>query len=263
MANAGFIGYAQHTDDCVLTASSVKNPLIAANMRDDQLSKVWRTASGLTTAYLLLDLNQTKTVDVVALVGTNFSTGTTIRVRASLSDVNAVSSLSHDSGTVSANVDSECGLAIYLAATAFSARYMRIDITDASANYLQAGRLAIMQVWRFDYSLELGAEEEFADLSSKEITEDGHAWVYNRTTLRRFNGALPALTESDYENKGRVLARRVASKLPTLFCKDSSVSKIGKSTLWGTLDRGLVFRYKSTGNAGAYYTTQFTMTEQL
>jgi hypothetical protein len=261
-ASTGFLGYLNHMNAAAgISASSALAKLPVGNLLNDQLSKVWRSST--TNPWLVVDLGEPDNIDVVALIACNLGLGSTWRVRLSNSDPTGAAGEQYDSGQISTDVDVFYGLAIHLLPVTTLGRYLRLDLTDDSLPYVQAGRIVVQRVWRFAYGPRTDLEEEWLDASTRDQTEDGRQWVYGRPALRRVSGSLPAISETEYLSRGRVISRNLASRVSTLLCTESHVpGGLGTKTVWGLLERGLPFRMLTRTGNQTWYAASFSLVEQ-
>ena len=108
-----------------------------------------RTRFVANTAAILVDFGTTTPIEAVAVISTTLSSAATIRWQQG----DTVGAYSFDTTTLSADTgDSAGGNAILLNSAGAPGRYMRIDITDASASQIDIGRLVAGAVLRLTIS---------------------------------------------------------------------------------------------------------------
>jgi hypothetical protein len=129
-------------------------------------------------------------------------------VRGSVTEPLATSSLSLDSGSVGGerHVDPARGLVVLPVAGA--ARYVRIDLTDASLSWIEAGHLFVGNGWQPTHNYAFGWQSGKVGLSSRIVSEGGAVWTDVRPTRRREAIRLQTLVEADLE-QARALVREV------------------------------------------------------
>lgn len=188
-----------YADDGTLTVDDEVSTLPAANLKDQQIVKIWRNTQ--TTAQIDVDFGQSRLVDFMALIRHNISTTGTIRFR--LSTVSDFSTTVFDSGSVQAwpvvetfgslpwGIFSWGGtlnpeLVDLYTASSFAiddngvlCRYLRIDISDPSNadGYLQAGRLIAGTSYRPSINYANGVQFELIDESRVTKSRGGQVFV--------------------------------------------------------------------------------------
>lgn len=209
MAEKILILHDNRADAATLTASSTAGALVAANLQDRLLSKVWRAAG--TTEHVLADAGpgNSESVNVVALWNHNLSTQATIRVR--IGNDAAMASPVHDEtffawpavwgwcergwcedgwGGLPFGIEDAARAykrysVMRLSATA-EGRYRRLDIDDPgnADGYVQAGRLIDGLGWQPEVNFSFGWSWDWIDPSEQEEMDGGAVWVDQRSPYR-------------------------------------------------------------------------------
>lgn len=141
------LAWNNRADSGTVTGGGAVATLPVQNMQDPQPRKVYRTVG--TSAYIVIDLLSSLACDLLALFGTNLTTGASgLRVRASITDPAATSSLVYDSnsdgGLVRLGPDERYGGGVvFLFGSTATARYWRVDVADASLSVVDIGRLIL------------------------------------------------------------------------------------------------------------------------
>lgn len=119
-----------------VAASEASSVYPVANIYHPRLSKVWRSAGGLSNVDLMVDLGAPREVNIIGLANHNFSAGASIQVAAG-----TTAGVSDFSTTITYRA----GSAYTTLANAQAFRYWRVRITDpANADgYLEAGYLLL------------------------------------------------------------------------------------------------------------------------
>lgn len=112
------------------------------NLQNEHVSVKWRLNG--TTAYIIWDLGSLQSLDTFALMGLSGSSPT-LRFRASTVDATGVAGNAWDTGSLSGAgllpyYDSRYKKFVALANAPVSARYLRMDMTEAAVAYQEAGR---------------------------------------------------------------------------------------------------------------------------
>lgn len=221
-------------DTATLAASSAVATLPVTFLTDPQLYQVWRTET-TTTAYLSVDLGSSKSIDTVALLGTNLTSSATKRIRIDTSTPGG--SNAYDSAEISAGIDNDYRHLIHFMSTPITGRYLRIDIGDATLTYLQAGRLVIGAAWRPEVMFRAEWEWGVVDQSVVTVVPGGHRWVDVRPKLRTVFVTYPSVTTTERQTHVIPFLRAAGMHKDALFMADRSSANPARDSLWGTLNR--------------------------
>lgn len=199
MSNNMIISSTNYSDGGTLTVDDEVATLPATNLQDQQIVKIWRNSQ--TSAQIDVDFGQQRIIDFMALIRHNISQTGTIRWR--LSTVSNFSTTVYDSGAIDAwpvveefgtlpwgvfvwggrlnpEIAAEYTISSFdVLTTAVQARYLRIDISDASNadGYLQAGRLIAGPSYRPSVNYANGVQFEFVDESRVTKSRGGQTFV--------------------------------------------------------------------------------------
>ena len=165
MANL-VLGYDDRVRPGAITGTSALVTLPVVNLQTQPLGQLWRGGPGVTTASLLVDFGGSRTIGAVLLAGTNLTPAATWRVRLSTVDATGNAGNAFDSGTVSAAVDPRFRLALLVLPTDATGRYLKVDLSDASLPWLEAGRLAALKLWRPRRNFAFGVQRRPNDFST-------------------------------------------------------------------------------------------------
>jgi hypothetical protein len=233
------IGYRDRIADAVaISASSALSSLPAANLATPHLTRVWRTATGITTADIIVDLGAVYATGWTALANLNLSTTGTIRVRASATNPDVSSSLLYDSDTLSPAIDPAYRLFVHLfAGGSVSVRYLRLTLADPTLSHLQAGRWwagRVLQSPRssYDYGWQMLAR----DLSVRSVSETGQVYVEQRGIQRGVRLTLPSLTEADRQSHAEILQRLTSVGDDVMVMRDPDANNLARETIIGLLE---------------------------
>lgn len=126
------IGYDNLVDNATLSASSEAAGYFVSNIKEQQLSKVWKSTSG-SGQWILIDFGSAQSVKGVFVAGHNLLSGSTIKIQANSSD-----------DWTSPPVDESLtyGEICYkLFSSAQSYRYWRVYLDDSSLSEISVGRV--------------------------------------------------------------------------------------------------------------------------
>jgi hypothetical protein len=216
-----------------VSAGSQNASTPAGNLKDPQLAFKWRTSAGTNSTHILADLGAIRSLDVVALVSTNLTAAATWRIRLSTTDSSGTSGNAHDSGSRPANADPLYnGTAIYFLPAPANGRYLRVDLTDTSLAFLEAGRLIAGACWRLTYNYRFGWSMAAADDAAVLTTWGGADWRDARPTRRRLRAEL-LMTKAEYQQQGQALMRAVGADI--LFVLDPDSANLSRDSVFGRL----------------------------
>lgn len=235
MQNA-IIAWDNYADTAAIFPSSEVSSLPGDNLTNPQLSKPWRSAVA-GTVHLLIDVQDVKHVDVLALMAINLSPTGTLRVRASNSDPDALTGLVYDSGTFNPNVDARFKMACHVIPSGGkNAQYWRITLTDNGVDYLEAGRLFIGPAWQPSTNYSYGWRKGITDLSKRNRTRGGQVYVDSNRQYRYFACTFDYLSEAEAEEGLLEMDRIIGLRGDVLVMLDpENTTNPGKDSLWGQL----------------------------
>lgn len=221
-------------DAAVLVASSEVSTLPGANVQQPHLSQQWQTVTGVKAATLLLDLQTSMSCAVMALLGTNLTTASTIRLRGSDSDPTGVTGEKYDSGTITpAGIKSGYGNG-YLSFTAAAARYWLINISDATvADNLEVGRLVLGPKWTPTQSQGFGWSVTPKDPSRVSKSYGGQSFPDVRPQVRVIQFTLEFMTADEMYGNAFAIARENGVVTDVLAINDTASSWLAEQAVWG------------------------------
>lgn len=219
-----------------ITASSARPAFPAPNVAAAQPSEVWRTATGTTSAYILADLGASRATAAVFAGNGNFSPSATWRIRISTADATGAAGNALDTGSVAMGFSAVARRTFRLIGPA-SGRYVRIDFSDASLDFLELGSLAVMgSVVRptFGPSPDVGLLHR--DFSIVRGGPDGQQRVRRGSRQEGIVIALPALTVTELVEAGLPLVRYAGVSDEIVLCLDPAATDVGTQTFYGLLE---------------------------
>lgn len=230
------IAWQNLADAATLSTDSEQASLPASNVQQQHVSRKWQTAAGVKSAYLLLDLGSSQSCALLALLGTNFTSAATLRLRGSVTDPTATGSLAYDSGSIAAGVVVGYGSA-YKAFAATASRYWRIDVADATVDdNLAVGRVFLGPSWEPAVNMQIGWSVRFADQSRKARSSAGQRWVDVRPKPRVLEFELDYLTEAEIYANAFALALAQGITGDVLAIPDIDGDYLPQQAVWGALE---------------------------
>lgn len=143
-------------DAAILTAGNAESLLPISNLQTRQPTKRWRTTS-LSTMYIVADLTEAKSINLISLISHNGSASATWRIRGATSEANLTAAPGYDSTAISmwpitkpTDWLTRSMFSRLWLTTAQSYRWWRVDVIDAgnSDGWFEAGRLIIDAAWQ-------------------------------------------------------------------------------------------------------------------
>lgn len=249
-----YLSWVNLLDAAVLSTDSAVATLPVSNLQHPHLPKKWYSLAGVTSAYVLVDLGAAAAVDLVGLFGSNLTAAATLRIRASTSDVTAVSGDLYDTGVLAAMASATYGLAIHVLAAAVTARYWRIDISDASlADNLRIGRAWLGPAWRPTdnrlYPWEIG----YDDLSTVGESESGQEFVDVRPRRRVLQFGFEQSSESEMFENAFALDRVAGVTGQVVAALEPGTSLAAHKSMLGRLARLGTLRHAGVRQRQATY----------
>lgn len=201
----------------------------AVNLQNGHVARPWRSLAG-TSAYLLCDMGASLSIGGTALMGLNVTPGATFRVRLSTADATGAAGNAYDSGTIgSYNIDPYKRIFVDL----FNAtgRYLRIDITDLSVSFIQAGRWFAGTMWTPGKAQAFGWEWTWHETSRADISDGGQEWVERGVIRRGITFELPYIGYQEMLDGWENLAFISGQREDILVVADTNAPAV--ASLWG------------------------------
>lgn len=232
-------------DSAVLKSSSTAGGLPASNLKTSPIGQVARF---LTPAACFVQTAISCPVDLIAILGHNGSTTGQARVRAADSVDDILTSPDYDSGALplrsnqpdftgsnTAGAMDTNHFILHLGAP-LTHNYWRIDISDASLPYFDAGRLYISKAWQPETNMDYGIAHGFVDPSKTERTVSGRQVPLVRPAYRYAEFQLSFGSEQEMFDNAFEIDRLRGTTKDVLFINDpDNISMIQKRTIYGTM----------------------------
>lgn len=236
--------YLNLADAGTMSASSwiaAAPPIILQNQH---VARRWRGRLG-DTEWVLVDLLASQSIDTVALVGMTWldvnldeqpvNSNATTRIRISSIDATGAAGDVYDSGLIAGQVDAAYMQLVKLLPAPVSGRYVRIDISQASAQALQAGRFVVGLredfLWNFSYGWSFG----FADLSRRRKSAGGQTFVERDDRFRMLNLNFDVVDPIDRYGFVHEIDRLNGHSQDVLFIINPNSASINRDTIWGLM----------------------------
>ncbi len=222
----------------VLTSAQANVPSMPlANLQDAQPRR--RARLHAASATLDVDLLAALPLDCVALLSTTLSANASIRVR--LANVSSFATVLADTGTINAEAQDEAqGNVVLVMQAPVTARYLRIDLTDGAAAFMDIGLLVAGQLWRLLRGTAYGIREGRVMLDRRDRNPfTGAEFPVPAIINPRFAAfTLPALSVAEARNQHRDLLSRLGAAGDALWIAElgDSLAERNRRAIWGAVN---------------------------
>jgi hypothetical protein len=260
------LGVTNHIDATatVLSASGALTTAPVTNLINPHVGKKWR--HNTTTTFVLADLGSLKSIDTVMLAGLS-GTNPTLRVRLSTVDPTGVAGNAHDSGSISGipYYDPSYQLFVYLMSTPASARYVRVDITEAAVSFIEAGRWFTGARNVFDVNYMPGWSRSIVRGSQDVIGVGGQTFVDLRAGYCRQDATFDFLLETERTTfiDTIFIAIKNVGHMDMLWIMDPASTNLSRDSIWGYLDGELRTTHTLVGVDPIVYSVALSIRQRL
>lgn len=198
--------YDDRVRSAILSGAAPAGGLPLAHLQDPQPRKVTRWIG--TSGFVVADFGASVPVGLVALTGTNLTAAATRRVRLSSVDATGAAGDVHDSGVAAAGADPRHnGAVFYPLAADLSARYLRVDLADASLSFLDVGLLLAGPAFRPARNMSFGWSVGWQEYGTNEPSPVGVRFTARRGRCRALALRFDFATESEAMGHHMEMAR--------------------------------------------------------
>lgn len=229
------IAWVNHFDTASIEAGTNVPNLAPQHLKEPQLGIKWFTTTGSNSDYILSDFGSAKEVRCVAVLGTNFTSAATIRVRGSNTDNTAQDGGIVDTGVVSSVTKTNYGSIYYTLDADYTARYWRVDLADSTVNNLRVGRLFIGPAWTPTKSMLFGWSIAHNDASRRTRSLGGALYVDESFRTRTLDFTLSFLSQTEMYTNPFEMMRANGLAHDILVIPEESGAFIPEMSIWGTL----------------------------
>lgn len=230
MSNAA-LAYVNLADLATLYATSNLVTTPPATLQNAHVNRRWRgtlgTSEAVWTSYIT-------SFDTVCLFGLNLTSAGTTRIRVSSVDSSGLAGNVYDSGSVIGAVDPNTAAyanLIKLLPTVVSG-YVRIDLTEPGASYIEAGRLFVGGRTQFDVNFGWGWTEQWEDMSRETESRGGQTYIDANVSRRKWSLQFGFMNDTEREMV-RQLDRINGIKTDFLMIGNPASSNLGRDSIWG------------------------------
>lgn len=225
MGNAALL-YRNLADEATIAVSSQLATAAGSLVQNEHVARKWRSESS--GDWLLADLGALVSLDTVAVMGL---TATQYRVRLSSSDPTGAAGDIRDTGTLS--VDQAYLQAIALLDVPASARYLRVDLTNAGGAYVEAGRLVAGLRNLFEINFSFDWSIGYVDPSIATKTRGGQTQVSREQSYRQVSLSFDFMRQTDRYGFVEEADRLNGIKDDVLLILDEDSTALPRDSIWG------------------------------
>jgi hypothetical protein len=259
MANAA-IAFENLADagDMLASSSIVLAP--PATLQSPHVARKWRGKNG-DTEYILTSLLEG--FDTIWLGGLSLTAAGITRIRVSSVDSAGLAGDVYDSGSAAGRVDPAYAALLVLLPEQVDG-YVRIDLQEPGAAYVEAGRLFVGPRYPFPYNFEYGWSARWIDRSQARESRGGQTYIDADVSYRCWSmnfGWVPEQFRNDVlENVDRVIGTRS----DMLMIKDTASSRLDRDSLWGRVrEVSAIQQPQGFTDSGGLFSKTFEIYERL
>jgi hypothetical protein len=217
-----------------LSASSQELAMPVQLLQTPHPSERWRSQSN--TASFVLDKGALVSGDTVMLAGLTCGPNATIQVRGSTIDATGAAGDVFDTGVIANGApqfDVDYFSFVHLLPAQASWRYLRFDIEDPDAAYVEAGMLLEGVRTEFAYNFQPGGEIGYVDLAKVSKTASGKTLVWPVGFYRTVNLSFPWVTTDQRYGVVERLDRVKGRRSNVLLIMDGDSANLPRSSIYG------------------------------
>lgn len=230
MANLAF-AWNNLADAGTWTASDALASAPVSRLQNRHVMRKWRVNAS--TAYVVCDLLSQQSIDTFALIGM-VGTDPALRVSVSTADPTGAAMDAYDSGSLSSAWDSDYLPFVHLLSSPVTGRYVRFDIAEGGAPYIEAGRGLVALRTQFAINFAPGWQlPYFTDPSLRTVGRSGQTFVELRDKFRTCSLTLPWVSETQINNFVRDVNIALGQTGDLLFITDPDSDNLSRDCIWG------------------------------
>lgn len=236
--------YENLVDSGIVTASSWIASAPPSTLQNKHVTRRWQ-GSNTASEYIVVNWSESQTIDTIGLFGAAcivqgtlipFPDTGTIRIRVSSFDNTGLTGDLYDSGDIVGLISSKYSSLINLQSTPLvGAKTVRIDISEATAEAILAGRFVVGLRNTFTVNFDFNWTYGYMDLSRIRKSAGGLTFVDRDDKYRVLNLTYASLDPTDRYGFIQELDRINGMSDDVLFIIDSNSSELSRDSLWGLL----------------------------
>lgn len=244
------LAYFNLADAGAWSASSSIPARQASTLQNVHVGRKWRSVTNADA--VTCDLGSAQSFDTVALIGVNLSAAGVTRLRVSNTDASGAAGEVYDSGAAAARVDPNYGRLIFLLPASVLGRYVRVDLSDTSLAYIEAGRGVVAVRFQLSINFMPGASDLLNDPAIKSKSRGGQTYIdpASPDPFRTWEFTFDTLSETERFGFVEQVEISKAARSDVLLCRNPSSANLGRDTIWGLLEPTPIVAQAGYGNDG-------------
>lgn len=235
IANAARIGWNNLADAGAISASSFVMLTPPTILQNPHVARKWRGVAGA-AEYLIIDLGSVVSIDCVALMGVNLTPVGLTRIRASTGDSSGLDGSAYDSdpaGASAGRVNPRYPSLVELLPVAVLARFVRIDLEQPGAAFIEAGRLFIGLTEQFKINFGYGWNRGWNDRSRITESRGGQSYVDRDNAYRTLDMTFGFVDAAQRYGLIEDIDQLNGKHTDVLMITDPTSAQLGRDSIWG------------------------------
>lgn len=232
MANAAISG--ENYADAGTVSGRQVDDMPVSNLLDPHVENRWRAPSNNEPA--VFDLGSAKSIDIIMLRGLTAGENLVARIRVSSADSSGLAGDVLDTGDIENGdpyLDVEYGNLCYVLSSPLTGRYVRIDLNDPDADYVEAGRAHIGPLTSFTYNMSYGWQFGHVDRSTVQKSRGGQSLIWRDNCYRVLDFSLRFVTTTQRYGIVETIDRRNGRHTDVVVVTDTDSDNLARDTVHG------------------------------
>lgn len=233
MANAALV-IDNNADASTVTALNQVLTLPASNLLTPHPSERWRSTTS--ASYFVLNKGASISADTVAVFGLTCGPNATVRVRLSSIDATGAAGDILDTGVLPSGgmfFDVKYGSFLRRLAAPAAYQYVRVDISDPDAIFVEAGCVLDGLSESFAYNFAPGGSLQYQDRSRVASTSSGMTLIWEDNHFRRIDLSFPWVNETQRYGVIERLDRDKGRRRNVLLISDTDSTNLPRASIYG------------------------------
>lgn len=217
-----------------VSATSQELFLPASNLLTPHVEERWRGKSS--SDAFVCDLGGLVLLDTIAVRGVTAGPNAIVRIRVGSADTSGVAGDLYDSSNgPAASFDGHYDAIVALLPAAVSGRYVRVDISDPDAAFVEAGLVFVCRRTEFKYNFAYGWQLQWVDRSTVQDSRGGQTLTWRSNRYRRLQFELRWVSVVQRHGIIEQVDRDNGIRDSVLVLLDTESSNLARDTIIGTV----------------------------